>query len=182
MANEDIMERKLSGETMFRGKLLDVEHWQVELPDGRTALREIVVHGAAVAVVPVDADGYVTLVRQYRPAVGRAMLEIPAGLLDSPDEPELEAAQRELREETGLIAANWVKLCDITPSPGYLTERIALFLARDLSQGETELDDDEFLRVEKLPLGELVGHVMRGELTDAKTLLGAVMAARVLGV
>ena len=132
--------------------------------------------------MPVDADGYVTLVRQYRPAVGRAMLEIPAGLLDSPDEPELEAAQRELREETGLIAANWVKLCDITPSPGYLTERIALFLARDLSQGETELDDDEFLRVEKLPLGELVGRVMRGELTDAKTLLGAVMAARVLGV
>ena len=85
--------------------------------------------------MPVDADGYVTLVRQYRPAVGRAMLEIPAGLLDSPDEPELEAAQRELREETGLIAANWVKLCDITPSPGYLTERIALFLARDPEPG-----------------------------------------------
>lgn len=182
MADAGIMERKLSGRTMFSGKLLDVEHWQVELPDGRQALREIVVHGAAVAVVPVDADGCVTLVRQYRPAIGREMLEIPAGLLNSPDEPELEAAQRELREETGLTAANWIKLADITPSPGYLTERIALFMARGLSQGEDELDDDEFLRVERLPLGELAGRVMRGELTDAKTQLGALMAARALGV
>lgn len=182
MNTQDMIEHKLSGEKVFDGALLHIEHWQVRLPDGRTALREIARHIGAVAVVPVDEDGYVTVVYQYRPAIGRVMLEIPAGKLDSADEDRLEAAQRELREETGLTASSWTRLADIVPSPGYLTERITLFLAKGLSQGETDPDDDEFLNVERIPLAELVERVMRGEIEDAKTQSGLLMAARALGV
>ena len=110
------------------------------------------------------------------------MLEIPAGKLDYADEDRLEAAQRELREETGLSAREWTRLSDIVPSPGYLTERITLYLARGLSQGETEPDADEFLNIERLPLKELVERVMRGEIEDAKTQAALLMAARTLGI
>lgn len=178
----NMTEEKLSGERVFDGKLLHIEHWQVRLPDGNTALREIARHIGAVAVVPVDSEGNVTVVYQYRPAIGRVMLEIPAGKLDSADEDRLEAAQRELREETGLTAAKWHRVGDVVPSPGYLTERITLFLAQELAQGETDPDDDEFLNVEKLPLSELVERVMRGEIEDAKTQTGLLMAARALGI
>lgn len=182
MNADDMIERKISGEKVFDGALLHIEHWQVRLPDGRTALREIAKHIGAVAVVPVDEEGYVTVVYQYRPAVGRVMLEIPAGKLDAADEDRLEAAQRELREETGLHAQSWTMLSDIVPSPGYLTERITLFLAQGLSQGDTDPDDDEFLNVERIPLKDLVERVMRGEIQDAKTQSGLMMAARKLGV
>ena len=182
MEKANLTEEKLSGEKVFDGKLLHIEHWQVRLPDGSTALREIARHIGAVAVVPVDDDNCVTVVYQYRPAVGRVMLEIPAGKLDSADEDRLEAAQRELREETGLRAHSWERLGDVVPSPGYLTERITLFLARGFAQGDTDPDDDKFLHVERLPLGELVERVMRGEIEDAKTQTGLLMAARALGV
>lgn len=182
MDMEHLKEEKLSSECVFDGALLHIEHWQVRLPDGKTALREIARHLGAVAVVPVDEDGCVTVVYQYRPAVGRVMLEIPAGKLDYADEDRLEAAQRELREETGLSAREWTRLSDIVPSPGYLTERITLYLARGLSQGETEPDADEFLNIEKLPLKELVERVMRGEIEDAKTQAALLMAARTLGI
>lgn len=182
MDNMRLIEEKLSGERVFDGKLLHIEHWQVRLPDGSTALREIARHIGAVAVVPVDDEGRVTVVYQYRPAIGRVMLEIPAGKLDSADEDRLEAARRELREETGLRARSWQRLGDVVPSPGYLTERITLYLARGLEQGDTDPDDDEFLHVKKLPLSELVARVMRGEIEDAKTQTGLLMAARVLGI
>ena len=182
MNTQDMIEHKLSSEKVFDGALLHIEHWQVRLPDGRTALREVARHIGAVAVVPVDDEGCVTVVYQYRPAIGRVMLEIPAGKLDTADEDRLEAARRELREETGLTADSWTRLADIVPSPGYLTERITLFLAKGLKQGETDPDDDEFLNVERIPLKELVERVMRGEIEDAKTQSGLLMAARALGI
>ena len=181
MNTDKLIERKLSSEKVFDGALLHIEHWQVELPDGRTALREIARHIGAVAVIPVDKDGNVTMVYQYRPALGRVTIEIPAGKLDSADEDPLEAAQRELREETGLTASKWTRLGAIVPSPGYLTERIHLFLAEDMTQGDTDPDDDEFLNVERIPLSDLIERVMRGEIEDAKTQSGILMAARVRG-
>lgn len=182
MDDSKLNESKLSGKTVFEGKLLNIEHWQVALPDGRVALREIAVHRGAVAIVPLDAAGNVTLVRQYRPALGRNTLEIPAGLLTGPDERALDAAKRELREETGLRALEWRKLCRMAPSPGYLTEKITIFLARKLSEGETDFDEDEFLKSEKYPLRAMVDLVMRGALEDAKTQLGIMLAARELGI
>ena len=173
---DTLVEKKLQGAEMFRGPLITVEHWQAEVPGGKIALREIVRHPGAAAVVPVDEKGFVTLVWQYRVAMGRLLLEIPAGKKDDPDEDFLCCAKRELKEETGLSAENWVPLSVIDTSPGFLTERIGLFLATGLTQGETHPDEDEFLRIEKMPLSEAVSRVMKGEITDAKTVAGVLMA------
>ena len=180
MNTQDMIEHKLSGEKVFDGALLHIEHWQVRLPDGRTALREIARHIGAVAVVPVDEDGYVTVVYQYRPAIGRVMLEIPAGKLDSADEDRLEAAQRELREETGLSAERMTHLTTLLTTPGFCTEKIAVYLAQGLSQGDTHPDEDEFLGLVRLPLEEAFEMVMRGEICDGKTICGLMMAREIV--
>ena len=176
MNTQDMIEHKLSGEKVFDGALLHIEHWQVRLPDGRTALREIARHIGAVAVVPVDEDGYVTVVYQYRPAIGRVMLEIPAGKLDSAEEDPLDCAVRELKEETGLSAEHMTHLTTILTTPGFCTEKIAIYLAQGLSQGETHPDEDEFLGLCRLPLEEAFEMVMRGEIHDSKTICGLMMA------
>ncbi len=174
------MEKILTTKEMFTGALIRVSHWRVELSDGKSALREIVHHKGAAAIVPVDAAGNVTLVRQYRVAMGREMLEIPAGKKDTEGEDTLLCAQRELAEETGLRAENWIHLTTIDTSPGFLTERIGLYLATGLSQGETNPDEDENLDILTMPLDEAVQKIMAGEITDAKTIAGLLMAKRAL--
>jgi len=176
-----LREQVVGKEPCFDGALIRVEQWRVRLPDGSPARREVVAHPGAAAVVAVDEGGLVTLVRQHRPVAGELMLEIPAGKLDRPDEDPLLCAQRELREETGLSAAHWRPLTTLYPTPGYCTERIALYLATGLSEGEARPDDGEFLRVERMPLKEAVARVMSGELRDGKTGLGLLMADRALG-
>lgn len=176
MTDDRLYEKKTSAKTMFQGPLITVEHWQAELDGGKTALREIVRHAGAAAIVPVDAGGQVTLVWQYRIAMGRMMLEIPAGKRDHPDEDFLVCAKRELSEETGLCAATWTHLTTIDTSPGFLTERIGLYLATELTQGDAHPDEDEFLRIVKMPLAEAIARVMAGEITDAKTITGLMMA------
>ncbi len=177
----EIRETVVSSTPIFKGKVLEVETWQVTLPDGRTAGREIVLHNGAAAVVPVDTRGTVTLVRQHRVAIDRVTLEIPAGKLDFREEDPFACAQRELEEETGLRAAKWQKMAHVVTTPGYCTERIALFLATELSQAAVHTDPDEFLRLVRLPLAEAVQMVMHGEIEDAKTCLGLLMAQGILG-
>lgn len=179
--DERLRETVVSKKEVFRGILISVEQWEAALSDGKRAMREIVRHVGAAAVVPVDADGCVTLVRQYRIAMGRVMTEIPAGKKDTPQEEPLACAQRELSEETGLTAASWRLLTTIDTSPGFLTERIGLYLATDLTVGRTHPDADEFLNLIRMPLEEAVGRVMAGEITDAKTVAGLLMADRVIG-
>lgn len=178
--DEELRENFLSGEEVFHGKIINVEHWQVSLPDGDTALREVVRHNGAAAIVPVDEYGYVTLVRQHRVAIDRFTWEIPAGKLDSPTEDPFLAAQRELEEETGLRAENWRLLTRIDTTPGFCTERIALYLATGLSQHEAHPDTDEFLHLTKIPLEEAAALCMKGELRDSKTVIGLLMAQRLL--
>ena len=180
MIDDTLRETFLHGKEVFHGKLINVEHWMVSLPDGREALREVVKHNGAVAIVPVDASGNVTLVRQHRIAAGRFTWEIPAGKLDTPDEDHFSAAQRELEEETGLRAENWKKLTHIDTTPGFCTERIALYLATGLSQHHAHPDSDEFLHLTTLPLHEAVALCMAGEIRDAKTIVGLMMAAQAL--
>ncbi|MBR5232216.1 MAG: NUDIX hydrolase [Clostridia bacterium] len=177
MHEEELREEFLSGEEVFRGKLINVEHWRVRLPDGQQAWREVVKHCGAVAVVPLDDAGNVTLVQQHRIAVGRFTWEIPAGKLDhGSEEGLLLAAQRELEEETGLRAENWELLTDIDTTPGFCNEHIAIFLATGLSQHEMHTDEDEFLHAAAIPLHEAVQRVMAGEIRDSKTIAGILMA------
>ena len=180
IGDDSLREIYQDGETIYDGKIIRVEKWRVSLPDGREAAREVVIHKGAAAIVPVDAQGMVTLVRQHRVALDTFTWEIPAGKLDSVSEDPLDCAKRELEEETGLRAANWRRLSHVITTPGFCTEQISIYLATELSQHEAHADQDEFLRLQKMPLNEAVNRVMAGEFRDAKTCLGLLMAARVL--
>ena len=180
MNRNELEEVFLSSQEVFHGKLINVEHWQVRLPNGQTALREVVKHRGAAAIVPVDDQGNVTLVCQHRVAVGRFTWEIPAGKLDSVSEDPLDCATRELREETGLSAERMTHLTTLLTTPGFCTEKIAVYLAQGLSQGDTHPDEDEFLGLVRLPLEEAFEMVMRGEICDGKTICGLMMAREIV--
>lgn len=179
-SDESILEKNLSRERVFDGIILHIDHVTNELPNGKQAKREVAMHVGASAVLPVDCEGNVYLVRQFRAPIEQVLLEIPAGKLDHVGEDRLLAAKRELKEETGLDADNWLHLCDTFTTPGFSNERISLYLARDLHMGQTHPDEDEFLNVVKLPFEEAFQMVMRGEIQDAKTQITLCMAKQLL--
>ncbi len=158
-----------ASELIFDGKVLHLYKDDIILPNGAMGMREYCKHGGAVCVVPLTRDGEVVCVRQYRYALQRVTLEIPAGKLDSPDEDHLEAALRELREETGYTPGRITPIGDLATSPALLTEIIYMYLAEDLTEGETDPDEDEFIEFVKIPLEDMVDMIIRGEIQDAKT-------------
>ena len=162
-------EVKIASKEIFDGHILHVYKDTVELPNGKEASRELIRHIGAVAVVPLTDDGNVIVERQFRYPLGQVITEIPAGKLDSFDEDRLEAIKRELREETGYVADEWMELGDYHPAAAYTDERITLYLATGLHKGERELDEDEFLDVIEVPLIDLVKDVAAGKITDGKT-------------
>ena len=162
------MERRISGKQVLDGKVLKVRVDEVELDDGRKAEREIVHHPGGAAVLAVK-DGKVLLERQFRYAVGREIIEIPAGKRDCGEE-FIDTARRELEEETGLKAKNLKELCKIIPSPGYTDEVIAVFYADEFEKGETHFDDTEDLTSFWLDLDKAYAMLSAGEITDAKTV------------
>ena len=178
MKDEELIERFVSEETIFDGKIVHLRKMTVTLPNGKSALREVVRHIGASAVVPIDENWNVILVRQFRAPLSRVLLEIPAGKLDSKGEDRLLAAQRELEEETGYRAKTWVKLTDMVSSPGFCDECISIYLATDLTRGETHPDDDEFLNTVSIPFEEALAMATRGEITDSKSLCGLLLAAK----
>ncbi len=180
MQDDALRETFIDAKTVFDGRIVKVETWRVRLPDGREAQREAVLHHGAAAIVPIDAQGNVTLVRQHRVVNDVFTWEIPAGKLDYAGEDLLSCGRRELEEETGLRAANWQLLNHVITTPGFCTERIAIYLATELSQHEVHRDEDEFLRLKKMPLEEAVMGVMNGDFPDAKTSLGLLMAHKAL--
>ena len=165
----DLTESMISSREVFSGVLLHVFKDQVRLPSGGTGTREYIKHKGAACVVPIDENGDVIMVRQFRYPFGRVLLEVPAGKLDAAGEDPKNAAVRELREETGAEAAEMVYLGDYYPTCAYSDEVIGMFLARGLSFGEMHLDEDEFIRVERIPLETLVSDVMAGRIPDGKT-------------
>ncbi len=175
-APESLCERRLDGEILFHGKVLDLALDTVMLPDGRRAAREVVLHHGAVAILPLFPSGEVLIEEQYRYPHDRILLEIPAGKLDFPDEDPLAAAHRELAEETGYRAERMICLGQYIPSPAILGERIWLYLATGLTEGETSLDEDEFLTVRRMPLSTLLDAVLRGEIPDGKTQIAVLRA------
>jgi len=169
-------ERVLHSERVFAGRLLNLRVDRVALPNGRETTREVVEHPGAVAIVPLHDDGRVVLVRQYRHAVGRSLLEIPAGTLDQGEESAEAAAARELQEETGYRAARLTPLATFYPAPGFATERMTVFLATGLTDGDQGQMEDENITVETISLAEVPALLARGELADAKTLVGLLLA------
>ena len=170
-------ETTASSELIFDGKVLHLYRDEIYLPNGKEGFREYCRHMGAVCVVPVTDEGEIICVRQYRYAVGRTVLEIPAGKLDSKDEIPLDAAVRELREETGATAKKITYMGEYFSSPAILDECIHMFLAEGLEFGETDFDEDEFIETVKIPVDELVGLIMRGEIIDGKTQAAVMRAA-----
>lgn len=169
MDEAKLREEKVNSENIFDGFILHVRKDTVRLPNGKLSTREYIIHGGAVCVVPITEDGRVYMERQFRYPLDSVISEIPAGKLDGPDEDRLDAAKRELLEETGLTADRWTSMGDYHPSAAYTSERLTMYLAEGLHRHEQRLDEGEFLNVELIPLDELVDAVMRGEITDGKT-------------
>lgn len=178
----EMREKTLSQEYHFKGHIMAARLDQVELPNGHTAAREVCEHLGGVGVLPIDKDGNIVLVRQYRYPYDEIMLEIPAGKLDhGDDEDAVDCGLRELKEETGCTAGRIVPLGCIYPSPGFLTEVVHLFAALDLTDGEMQPDEDEFVEVVRLPIAEVEAMAERNEIRDAKTLV-ALYRAKLKGL
>ena len=165
-----LLETTASSESIFEGKVLHVFRDEIVLPNGTHSMREYARHRGAVAVVALDDRGNVYLVRQYRYAIGRSTLEIPAGKLEASDTDPERAARRELSEEIGAVAGRFSFLGTYLASPAILTERIHCYLAEDLVFGEAHPDEDENLLTVSMPLDETISLIERGELEDGKTL------------
>jgi ADP-ribose pyrophosphatase len=174
---EPTPERVIESQRVFEGRICTLRVDTVELAGGRRTTREIVEHDPVVVIVPVDGDGNVVLVRQYRLAAGEVLLEAPAGIVD-PGEVLESAAQRELREETGLGARRFTPLGGFYASPGFLTEHMTVFLAEGLEDAPLAADDDEDIVVVRMPLAEAVRLVEGGAIKDAKSVAGILLAAR----
>ena len=172
----------LASETVFTGNIIALRTDEVLMPGGVTAIREVVEHFGAVAVVAVDDDDRLVMVYQYRHSLGRRLWELPAGLLDEQGEDPVAAAARELREETGLVARDWRVLIDVASSPGFCDESVRVYLARGLDHvGRPEADHEEAdLTVHWLGLRQAVDQVLAGEIVNATAAAGVLAAHAVI--
>ena len=169
----------LSNETIYKGKVFDISIAEIRENES-VYKREIVNHHGSAVIIPVFADNSIALVRQYRHAAQEYLLEIPAGTLSPGEAPEVGAA-RELEEEIGVTAKRIEKLCEFYVSPGFLTEKMNLFMATDLTDSVQNLDEDEFLLIERLSFAEAFEKIRNNEIQDAKTIIGLILAGARLG-
>lgn len=180
MEEQKLRELQIESEEIFSGVILDVKRDSVRLPNGHQTVRELIRHVGAVCVVPVTDDGRVVVERQYRYPIDQVITEIPAGKLDSKEEDRLHAAQRELREETGITADRWTDMGLYYPAAAYSDEKITMYLAQGLHLGQQHLDEDEFLNVKIVPIETLVEEILSGKITDGKTQAAVLKAALLL--
>ena len=165
----------LKSELLMKGRAFAIRRDYLKTPDGRETRLEIIEHGGSVVLIPIDENGNILLVRQYRHATGKDLLELPAGTLDEDEESEACAA-REIREETGKAAGLLKKLGEFYLAPGYSDEFMVVYLATELSDNPLNPDDDEFLSLESVPIAEAIRMAERGEIPDAKSLAALFLA------
>lgn len=175
----DYEEKTLWRKPIYEGNIIKIETLGVTLPNGKEATRDLVLHPGASVVVPISDDGQVYMVRQYRKPIEKESLEIPAGKLDKGEDPEV-CAYRELKEETGLITKNMKHIISIHSTPGFSNEVLHMYVATDLEEGEACADEDEFISTEKIPVEDLVSRVLNHEITDAKTIIGILLADKII--
>ena len=175
-------EKTLNSENVFTGRLLNVFSDDIQLPNGEKAGREYIKHVGAVCIVALTDDNKVIVERQYRYPMQEVTLEIPAGKLDSKNEDPLEAARRELREETGAVAEKMTYLGKFYPTPAYSDEVIHMYLAEGLDFGEQSLDEDEFLTTELISITDLANDILAGKIPDGKTQAAILAVCRRLGL
>ena len=174
-----ITEKTVERNIVYKGRVLEYVVDTVELENGITSTREMVFHPGGVGVICIDSDGCVCLVKQFRKPYDEALLEIPAGKLDKGEDP-LECGKRELLEETGYTAKNFISLGKFYPSVGYTNEVLHLFMATELTAGESNPDEEEFVDIERIHLSKLVEMVMSGEIKDGKTIAAVLKANEIL--
>ena len=165
----------IRSEILLKGRAFKIRRDTLKTPDGGETKLDIIEHGGSVVIIPIDSDGNILFVRQYRHAAGVELLELPAGTRDE-EEPYEQCAAREIREETGMEAVRLVKVGEFFLAPGYSTEHMGAFLAMDLRHNPLDPDADEFLSVEKLPVKQVFEMIQRGELPDAKSLAALLLA------
>ncbi len=165
----------IKSEALLKGRAFTIRRDTMKTPDGRETHFDIVEHGGSVVIIPIDSEGNLLFVRQYRHAAGMDLLELPAGTRDG-NEPYEECAAREIREETGMEAGILKHVGSFYLAPGYSTEYMGVFLALDLKHNPLEADDDEFLSVEKISIREAILSAERGEMPDAKSLAALLLA------
>ncbi|MFD6859953.1 NUDIX domain-containing protein [Rhodococcus sp. NPDC060090] len=171
--------RTLSTQRIYTGAIVSLRVDEVAMPDGHTAHREVVEHFGAVAVVAIDDQDRLVLIHQYRHPLGRRLWELPAGLLDEAGESPLDAAKRELAEETGLVAEHWETLVDVALSPGFTDEAVRVFVARGLTEVDRPEPEHEEadLEIHRVPLGEAVSMALCGEIVNATAVSGILASA-----
>ncbi len=167
----DLTERTLSSQQIYSGKIVKLRVDTVELPDGHVGQREVVDHSGAVAIVALQDDNEIILVRQYRKPAEKILLEIPAGTLEENEEP-LACAKRELEEETGLKAEHWQEILGYYSAPGFTSEFLHIYLATGLTAGENKLDHDEFVETVTMSLDEAYQSIFTGQIADGKSIIG----------
>lgn len=167
----DLTEKTLESREIYAGRIVRLRVDTVELPDGKHGKREVVEHSGAVAVVALDQEGNIILVKQYRKPIERILLEIPAGTLEAEEDP-LDCARRELAEETGLSAAHWEKILTYYSTPGFTDERLHVFMARGLTEGPKNPDHDEFVETVRIPLADAYKQIFTGQIADGKSIIG----------
>ncbi len=169
----------IGSEVKFRGRVVEVVVDTITEGDV-TYPREVVHHPGSAVIVPIFDDGTVAFVRQYRHPAVRYLLEVPAGTLDRGERPE-EGAARELEEELGLVCASLEKLCEFFVSPGFLEEKMWVYLATGLSETQQRLEEDELIEIVRMPLSQALNMITSGEIEDAKTIIGLMLAAPRVG-
>jgi ADP-ribose pyrophosphatase len=174
-------EKIMHTDEIYNGRVVKLVVHDVELPDGKHSKRELVRHPGAVAIVALDPDQNVLLVRQYRIAADRILSEIPAGTLNPGEDPQV-CAIRELQEETGYKPGNIERIGGIFVAPGYTTEFIHLYLATNLAESSLDQDEDEFIEMDRVPLSEAIAMIERGDIIDGKSTAALLMVARRMGV
>ncbi|BCS81204.1 NUDIX domain-containing protein [Anaerocellum diazotrophicum] len=171
----EFYEKTIDSTLIYDGSFISLKVDKVLLPNGNISQRAIVLHSGAAVVVPVDDDNNVILVKQFRKPIEKVIIELPAGKLDKGEDP-LECAKRELEEETGYKAREFIKLTEIYTTPGFSNEVIHVYLATDLYRGEAHTDADEFVEVLKIKMTDAILMVKKGEIKDAKTIIGLLFA------